>query len=68
VAAQSVRVVGATWREDFDGDDAVQARVARPVDLAHPAGADGCPDLVRPKACSRSERLGNLRAANGGER
>ena len=30
----------------FDGDDAVQPRVARPVHLAHAACADGRDDLI----------------------
>src|SRR5438105_4809288 len=33
--------------EDFDGDDAVEAGIARSVDLAHAAGADAVEDLVR---------------------
>ncbi len=36
--------------QDLDCDDAVKPRVARFVDLAHAARADGRPDLVRAQA------------------
>ena len=35
-------------RQNFDGDDAVQARVAGAVHLAHPARANGGEDFVGP--------------------
>ena len=49
------RVVGDAWREDLDGDVAVQPGVARAVDLAHAARADERDDFIRaePSAGSR---------------
>jgi hypothetical protein len=41
-------VVGEAFGEDFDGDDAILARVAGFVDLAHPALAQQLPQLVTP--------------------
>ena len=42
--------------QDLDRDLAAQPRVARPVDLAHPARAERGEDLVRPEPCSGGER------------
>jgi hypothetical protein len=39
--------------QDFDGDVAAQARIARAVDLAHPAGAHRRQNLIRSKPCPR---------------
>ncbi len=36
--------------EDFDGDDALETRVAGPVDLAHTSTANRRDDLVRAEA------------------
>jgi len=41
-------VPGQRRRDHLDGDVAVQARVTRPVDLSHAAGAERRDDLVRP--------------------
>ncbi len=38
---------GEARRQHLDGDLAVEAAVARAIDLAHTAGADGGDDLVR---------------------
>ena len=40
---QAVRVGGKRCRQNLDGDVAVQARVARAIDLAHAAGAEWAP-------------------------
>lgn len=37
-------------RQDLDGDVTPQPRVAGPVDLTHPAGADQSGDLIRAEA------------------
>ena len=44
---------------DLDRDDAVQARIARFVNVAHAAGSQMGEDLVRSKAGSRRERHGD---------
>ncbi len=41
-----IRVRGDMLREDFDGDGAVEAGIARFVDLTHSARTDGLGDLV----------------------
>jgi hypothetical protein len=33
--------------ENFDGDGAIQARVARAIDLTHSTGTDGGDDFIR---------------------
>ncbi len=43
---ERVGVRGQLRREDFDGDLPVELRVARAVDLAHPARAERREDLV----------------------
>ena len=57
------RIAGKMVRQDFDGDIAVQSRIAGAVNFAHPAGSSGRDDLVRAQACACSERHGN---PNGG--
>ena len=42
--------------QDLDGDRAVQTRIARAVDLAHPPGTERPEDLVRPDARARGQR------------
>ena len=42
-------VGGHVGRQDLDGDGTIQARVRRPVHLAHAAGAEGVDYLVRPE-------------------
>jgi len=46
----ALRIAADVGGEDFDGDAAVEAGVAGPVDLAHAAGADSGLDLVRPQS------------------
>ena len=55
-ARERVRVGGHGRRHDLDGDVAFEPRVARPVDLAHAAGADGGQNLVRTETGTGSKR------------
>jgi hypothetical protein len=48
-APQPIRVGRDLRRQDFDGDIATQPVVVRPIDLPHPATADGSDHGVRPK-------------------
>ena len=43
-------------RQNFDRDGSLQPRVARPVDLAHPARAERRQDLVRTETGPRGKR------------
>ena len=49
-ACERVGIGGERRGEDLDGDEAVQARVARFPDFAHSARADGIEDFVRTEA------------------
>ncbi len=42
-------------RQDFDGDDAVEARVAGAVNLAHPACANCRENFARAEALARQK-------------
>src|SRR5579864_4416034 len=46
-ALEAIRIRGEEIRQDLDGDIAVERRVLRAVDLAHPAGAELGNDFVR---------------------
>ncbi len=46
------QVVCEMGRQHFDGDDAVQARVARTIDFAHSTSANGEFDFVRSESCA----------------
>ena len=46
-------------RQDFDGDVSSQPRIARPIDLAHPARAQRRRDLIGPEFGSRAYQLIN---------
>src|SRR5437773_9799113 len=48
-------------RQDFDRDVAIELRVARPIDLAHPAGAERRENLVLPEAGSGRLHRGYFR-------
>ncbi len=52
-----LRISGEGFGQDLDGDDAIEARVAGLVDLAHAAGAEGGEDLVRAEARARRDHL-----------
>ena len=54
-AGQRVGVRRQVRREDLDGHLAIELRVARAVDLAHPPGAERREDLVGPEPCSGGE-------------
>ena len=41
-----LHVVGEMRRKDFDGDHAIQTRIAGPVNFTLPSGADGGEDFV----------------------
>jgi hypothetical protein len=45
-------------RQDFDGDEPVQACVASLIYLAHAARAEGCNDLMRTETLTYQERHG----------
>ena len=45
-ASQPIGSVGESFRKDFDGDIALELRVASAVDLPHPTCADGLNNLV----------------------
>jgi hypothetical protein len=49
-SAQAIAVEGKGRRQNLDRHFPPDARVARPVDLPHPARPDGRDDLVRPQA------------------
>ena len=53
---QPFAVLRKRFGQDLDGDDTSEPRVFRPVDLAHPAGAEGRQDLVRAEPRSRRKR------------
>ena len=55
-ARERVGIGGEGRGKHLDGDVAPEARVARPIDLAHAARADGCDDLVRAQAGAGAKR------------
>ena len=55
-AHQAVGVGGDRRRDDLDRDVAAQPRVARAIDLAHPAGTDQRDDVMAADPRSRRER------------
>ena len=59
--ASESRVVGEVLRQHLDRDVALEARVARAVDLAHAAGAERRQDLVRAEAVAGREAHGERR-------
>ncbi len=58
-AVAELRISGQRLRENFDRDGAIEARVARLVDLTHAASAEGGLDFVRAEARTggKSHRL-----------
>ena len=46
-ASEAIRIKGERVREDLERNIAIQLEIARAIDLAHPAGAEGGEDLVR---------------------
>ena len=52
-AVQAIAVCGECGGQNLDRDTAIQARIPRPVHLAHPAGAKQGDDLVGPELRAR---------------
>jgi hypothetical protein len=48
-ACHAIGILGDVRRQDFESDLPSQPGVARPIDLAHPAGAERRQDLVHPE-------------------
>ena len=57
-ALQAFRIGGERGRQHFDGHVAAEPRVARAVDLAHPAGANEREDIVGAEASAGSQGHG----------
>jgi hypothetical protein len=49
------RFVHEIAREELDGDDPIESRIARPIDFTHPAGAQRRQDLERAKSIAGGE-------------
>src|SRR5688500_14171872 len=47
---------GNGFRQELEGDIALEPRIARLVDLSHAAGSEQGDDLIRPDAETRTER------------
>src|SRR5258708_13874795 len=45
-----------TRRQNLDGYVSSETRVGRPVNLAHPAGPQKCPDFIGSKFCACTDR------------
>ena len=54
-AGEPIGIMGDRLWEDFDGDVAVQLRIARPIHFAHPAGAQERDDFIGADACASGE-------------
>ena len=66
-ALAQLLVGGQVLRQDLDGDGPLEARVPRPVDLAHPARAERREDLVgtEPGTCRQRQIVScPVRSAN----
>src|SRR5262249_52236162 len=55
-ARERVGIGGQLRDEDLDGDVAIEPRIARAVDVAHPARAEVGEDFVRPETCAGRKR------------
>lgn len=55
-------------REELDGDDVIESRVARFVDLAHGAGADQPEDFKRPETLAHTETAAGFEQLREGRR
>jgi hypothetical protein len=60
-AFAELRIGGEVGRQDLDRHRAIEARVARLVDLAHAAGASERDDFVRPESRTPGQRLHSAR-------
>src|SRR5580765_5596374 len=61
-AGDAIGIDSEEFRQDLQRDIAIQLRVARAIDLAHPAGTQWGKDLVRAESCAGLERHSSLRA------
>ncbi len=52
---QTIGIIGERFGKDFDGDGAVEARVASAIDFSHATRADGRNDFVGAKSKALSE-------------
>ena len=64
-AGDAIGVDGKGGGQHLDGDVAIQLRVARAIDLAHPARADRGNDRVRPEPASGRDPQGRLNHTAG---
>jgi len=55
-ARQAVRIAGKSVGQDLERDVAVQARITRPIDLAHPTSPDRAGDFVGTDTVAGDER------------
>ena len=62
---KTIRIGRYTVWQDFDCNVAIELRVARAIDLAHPAPAERSEDFVRAEACAGSEGHEEFRTAGG---
>jgi hypothetical protein len=51
--------IGKVIRKDFDGDDAIEPRIAGAVHLAHPTCTNGREDFIGPEALAIQNRHGS---------
>ena len=61
---ETLGVIGDQVWQDLDRDVAIQLRIARAVNLAHPAGPESGEDLVRAEAVTRPQGQAKSRRRN----
>jgi hypothetical protein len=54
-AREPIRIARERGRQNLQRDVAIQLRIARPIHLAHTAGADGGDDFIRSESSACSE-------------
>ncbi len=54
-AGESIGVQRKVGRKDLQGDSAIELCIARAIDLAHAASADGGQDFIRPETGAKSQ-------------
>jgi hypothetical protein len=64
---QAIRIGGEQLGQNLQGDVAIQLRIARAIDLAHPAGTQRSLDFVRTEASSGGQSHGGARAVRAVE-
>ena len=55
-ARETIRIAGEGVGQNLDGDVAAEPRIARAIDFAHPAGAQGGLDVIRAEAGAGAEQ------------